>query len=76
MPTYEYECLQCGGRFQVRRGIADNPSAAPCPECRGRKTRQILTGGRKVPRGRTSGARGSSSSCGSCTRSSCAGCGG
>lgn len=73
MPTYQFECGGCGTRFEVRRGITEKPSVAPCPQCRARKTKQVLTGGRAIPRGR-SGKKGGSG-CGGCSKSSCSGCG-
>jgi len=33
MPIYEYECPKCGGRFELRRGLADNDSEIRCPKC-------------------------------------------
>jgi len=32
MPTYEYECRQCGLRFEKRQPMTDGP-LAECPEC-------------------------------------------
>ncbi len=34
MPLYEYECEQCGVRFERRQSFADDPVRA-CPECGG-----------------------------------------
>ena len=34
MPLYEYQCLNCSTRFEVRRGFHDE-SAVPCPKCQG-----------------------------------------
>ena len=34
MPLYEYECDQCGHRFEVIRRFSDPPLAA-CPKCGG-----------------------------------------
>jgi len=33
MPLYEYECLSCGRRFEVRRGIEESDSEIECPGC-------------------------------------------
>ena len=33
MPIYEYECLKCGERFELRRSIADKDSDIKCPRC-------------------------------------------
>lgn len=32
MPIYEYECIHCGHRFEVKQGFHDKPQAE-CPEC-------------------------------------------
>jgi putative FmdB family regulatory protein len=34
MPTYEYECEQCGVRFERLQRMAD-PALTVCPECGG-----------------------------------------
>ncbi len=34
MPTYEYECEQCGVRFERLQRMADSP-LVDCPECGG-----------------------------------------
>jgi putative FmdB family regulatory protein len=33
MPIYEYECLSCGERFEIRRTLAEGPRDARCPDC-------------------------------------------
>ena len=33
MPIYEYECLHCGHRFELRQGFHDQPQA-DCPQCK------------------------------------------
>ena len=43
MPTYEYECHQCGLRFERRQPITDSP-LTECPECRG-EVRRLVSGG-------------------------------
>lgn len=40
MPLYEYECRQCGGRFERRQSVRDEP-VADCPECGG-SVRRLL----------------------------------
>jgi putative FmdB family regulatory protein len=46
MPTYDYECEACGGRFELRQGMRDAP-AAECPSCGG-KVRRLIGGGAGV----------------------------
>ena len=38
MPVYEYECEQCGGRFDLRRSLVED-SEARCPDCEGKGRR-------------------------------------
>ena len=33
MPIYEYECLKCSTRFELRRSMADSDREAECPKC-------------------------------------------
>jgi len=33
MPLYEYECGQCGNKFEMRKRFTEGASAE-CPECR------------------------------------------
>ncbi len=41
MPTYDYECENCGNRFEVIRGFHEE-GGDNCPNC-GSKSRQIFT---------------------------------
>jgi putative FmdB family regulatory protein len=50
MPTYEYECGECGHAFERFQGINDDPIAT-CPECEGGVRRLISRGGGLVFRG-------------------------
>ncbi len=34
MPLYDYQCNQCGHRFEVRQGIKEDPLTV-CPQCGG-----------------------------------------
>jgi putative FmdB family regulatory protein len=43
MPTYEYECEQCGERFEEFQGIKDAPLKT-CPACGGSLRRLIGPG--------------------------------
>jgi putative FmdB family regulatory protein len=33
MPIYEYDCLECGMRFEIPGSIASGPRDARCPTC-------------------------------------------
>ena len=43
MPTYEYECLRCGYRFEEFQKMSDEP-VKRCPKCNGKVKRLISTG--------------------------------
>lgn len=58
MPTYEYECSECGLRFEQRQAITDEP-LKECPECRGNLHRLVSGGTGFIFKGES---RGSSSS--------------
>jgi putative FmdB family regulatory protein len=75
VPIFEYDCESCGARFDVlvRSGDDEPPS---CAECGAKKCHKIFstfaTTGRA--RGGSAGPGAGGSNCGSCSRSSCAGC--
>ena len=50
MPTYEYECRDCGHAFERFQGINEDP-IVECPECRGKVRRLISSGGGLVFKG-------------------------
>ncbi len=33
MPMYEYECQECGDKFELRRGFSDSDEDIKCPKC-------------------------------------------
>ena len=33
MPIYEYQCAQCGEKFEVRQAIGEGGSGLSCPKC-------------------------------------------
>lgn len=43
MPTYEYECNECGHRFDVFQKMSDDP-VRTCEKCSGR-VRRLIGGG-------------------------------
>ncbi len=43
MPTYDYECTECGYSFEYFQSMSDEPLKT-CPECRG-KVRRLIGGG-------------------------------
>ena len=50
MPTYEYECNECGHRFELFQQMSDEP-ASECPECGGHVKRLIGHGGALIFKG-------------------------
>ena len=53
MPTYEYECKECGHLFEKSQQMTDKP-AGKCPQCRGMVRRLVGTGGSIVVKGAAS----------------------
>jgi putative FmdB family regulatory protein len=43
MPTYEYQCTDCGFKFEQFQSIADAP-LEECPSCNG-KLERLISGG-------------------------------
>jgi putative FmdB family regulatory protein len=43
MPTYEYECLDCGNQFEAVQSMKD-PHLTECPQCGGKVRRKIGRG--------------------------------
>ena len=50
MPTYRYECGRCGAVHEVFQSISDPPEKK-CPECGGKLTRLIGSGGGVILKG-------------------------
>jgi len=50
MPTYEYECNECGNKFEKFQNMSDEPLEA-CPECGGGVRRLIGSGGAMIVKG-------------------------
>ena len=69
MPTYEYECLTCGHRFEEFQKMSDEPVKI-CPKCKGKVRKLISKGGGIIFKGpgfyATDYARKNNSSPGSC----------
>lgn len=44
MPIYEYQCLDCGERFEVLQRMGEGAEGLTCPECEtDRVTKQFST---------------------------------
>ena len=42
MPFYDYRCVSCGERFELKRAIADRDAPSACPGCGHPKVRREL----------------------------------
>lgn len=47
MPTYDYECKNCGHHFEHFQSMADD-ALTLCPECRTESLRRLIGGGMGV----------------------------
>ena len=56
MPTYEYQCEQCGERFETFQSIKDDP-VKTCPKCRAPVRRLFGTGAAVIVAGSGSDRR-------------------
>lgn len=43
MPLYEYECKECGHRFERLVSISNADNKQPCPQCGGKDTEKLLS---------------------------------
>lgn len=43
MPTYDYECTECGHRFEAFQNMSDK-ALTKCPEC-GKKVKRLISSG-------------------------------
>ena len=50
MPTYDYQCKNCGGRFEVEQKITDE-LLSRCAICDGGPVERLITGGTFVLKG-------------------------
>ncbi|MDR1051338.1 MAG: zinc ribbon domain-containing protein [Deltaproteobacteria bacterium] len=75
MPIYEFKCQDCGREFETL--VFSRSASVDCPVCgKGDCRKHLSSFSCGAPAGGTDMDRGSSSSssCGSCRASSCAGC--
>ena len=43
MPIYEYECGECGEKFEMRRSINDRDEKVKCPKCGTKGPRRVIS---------------------------------
>jgi putative FmdB family regulatory protein len=41
MPIYEYQCVQCGQKFEVRQAFGEDSSNLSCPKCNAGEPRRV-----------------------------------
>ena len=73
MPIYEFECSECGSRFEKLRGISAGTDGVDCPDCGNGNVKRLMS----MFSSRSAGSDGGGSSCGcggNCGKSSCSGC--
>ncbi|MCD6391654.1 MAG: zinc ribbon domain-containing protein [Dehalococcoidia bacterium] len=68
MPIYEYQCVHCGHKFEVRQAIGENGSSLSCPKCHAGEPKRILSS--FFSRG-SSEAEPSEVSCPTCSSGAC-----
>ena len=43
MPIYEYQCAECGEKFEVRQAIGEDSSDLNCPKCHAQKPKRLFS---------------------------------
>ena len=43
MPIYEYQCTQCGEKFEVRQAMSKGSSDLTCPKCHASNPKRLLS---------------------------------
>ncbi len=44
MPLYEYECRECGARFELLRRMNDADRDVRCPKCQAKNAERLVSG--------------------------------
>lgn len=74
MPIYEYNCEDCGTRFDALRTMSDADAPIDCEQCAGDKTSRAISLFNAQSSGRV--LAGSNGGCSGCSGGgSCSGCG-
>lgn len=78
MPIYEYQCSECGCKFEKRRPIDQADAAIACPQCGCEHARRGLSRFAAFSKGSggTTSAVAGSGGCSGCSSHSCGTCGG
>ncbi len=72
MPLYEYQCAECGTKFEVRRNMRASDDPAQCPNCASSQSKRQVS----LFMAFTKGAEGSESIGGGCGCGGACSCGG
>lgn len=72
MPIYEYQCQNCGRKFELLRSFSEADSPTSCENCKDSNVKRMLS---KVNSFSDGVGLNSNSSCSGCTSGSCTGCG-
>ena len=77
MPIYEYVCVDCNQKFEMRRSFNQADDPATCPECGGQHVRRLLSTfvAFSSDGGTRTAVAGAGSACSTCAATSCAACG-
>lgn len=43
MPIYEYQCMQCGEKFEARQSFGQDCSGLNCPKCQAPNPRKLVS---------------------------------
>lgn len=73
MPIYEYICLDCHHKFDILRKMSEADSPLKCENCSGENCSRMISLFFAQSDGRSLSAT-TSSACGGCSATSCAGC--
>lgn len=72
MPIYEYECNQCGNRFEKLRSMKEADVPIQCIKCQSPDSHRLLS--RVFAQSDGKSIAGSSCGCGNCSGGSCGSC--
>jgi putative FmdB family regulatory protein len=72
MPIYEYQCKDCGKKFELLRSFSQADEQTQCQSCNSTEVRRLVTAANAFSNGASLGG---SSQCGSCASGNCSSCG-
>lgn len=75
MPIYEYQCYDCGERFDALRTMSQADAPIHCEYCDSMRTSRQVSAAYAHSSGRVVAGSGNGSGCGSCSGGTCASCG-